>query len=175
MYLISLYFDENTSRIIQKYINQIAKETGNSYMVDKKVLPHITISSFETDDENEAIQALYSVEKHIKRGVIQWVTVGTLMPYVIYIAPVLNEYLHNMSVNINSAIEKIDGVTISKYYKPFQWLPHTTLGKTLDKEQMQKAFKIMQNQFGVFEGKVTKIGLAKTNPYGDIMAIELKV
>ena len=53
-------------------------------------------------------------------------------------------------------------------YQPFQWLAHTTIGKTLTREQMQAAFVVLQNSFVPFEGRVIKIGLAKTNPYTEI-------
>ena len=174
MYLISIYFDDNTNKIIQQYINQIAKQTGNMFMLDKKVPPHITISSFETSNENKAVEILNDVAKSLSQGTLQWVTVGTFMPYVIYMAPVLNEYLHNISVAIYDKMNQLEDVNISKYYRPFQWFPHTTIGKKLTKEQLQEAFRVIQNQFGMFSGTVTKIGLAKTNPYNDVALFELK-
>ena len=51
MYTITIYFDEKTNRTIQNYINQIAKVTGNMYMLDNNVPPHITLSAFDTKNE----------------------------------------------------------------------------------------------------------------------------
>ena len=68
----------------------------------------------------------------------------------------------------------IENIKISPYYRPFQWLPHTTLGKKLSKDEMRAAFETLQNSFGMFSGEVVKIGLAKTNPYRDIMNWNLK-
>lgn len=174
MYLISIYFDERTNSIIQQHMNMIAKATGNTYMLDDDVPPHITISSFETDNEEKAIEVLEHLTNKISTGIIQWVAVGAFMPYVIYITPVLNEYLHSISEKVYEELHEHQHVSVSKYYRPYQWLPHTTLAKKLTKEQMQKAFEVMQNQFGVFEGIVTQIGLAKTNPYRDIVLFKLK-
>ena len=53
MYTISIYFDEKSNKTIQQYINQIAKLTGNTYMVDEQVPPHITLSAFDTKKELE--------------------------------------------------------------------------------------------------------------------------
>ena len=50
MYHISLYFDEKTNKIIQQYINLIAKKSGNTYMLDNQVPPHITLSAFDTQN-----------------------------------------------------------------------------------------------------------------------------
>ena len=168
MYLISIYFDEETNKTIQDYINQVADKTGNTFMTDGNVPPHITISAFETKNEEQVIKALEKVASRIKSGQLQWVSVGQFFPYVIYLTPVLNEYLHSMSQEIYVSLKDIDDTEISPYYRPFQWLPHTTIGKKLSQEEMQIAFEILQKNFAMFRGRVTKIGLAKTNPYQDI-------
>ena len=175
MYLISIYFDEVTNRKIQGYIDAVAKHTGNTYMIDGKVPPHITISSIEAkeDKESEIILQLKDCVKQLARGKLQWVSVGTFLPYVLYLTPVLNEYLHGISSRIYESLKEIEDINISKYYRPFQWLPHTTIGKKLSQEEMKKAFAVMQKQFAPFSGTVTKIGLARTNPYGDIVIFEL--
>lgn len=173
MYLVSIYFDEKTNKKIQQYINKVAEKTGNAYMLDGNVPPHITISAFETQNEETAIEKLEGVVKNLKRGKLQWVSVGQFFPYVLYIAPVLKEYLHEMSVTLYDTLVQMEGVKISPYYKPFGWIPHSTIGKKLSKEEMQVAFEVMQDSFGVFEGEVVKIGLAKPNPHHDIVSWDL--
>ncbi len=175
MYLVSIYFDEKTNKKIQRYINQVAEKTGNTFMLDGKVPPHITVSAFETQEEDKVIRVLEDEAKKLSGGQLIWASVGQLLPYVIYAAPVLNQYLHEMSMSIYHALEKVKGIQISPYYQPYQWLPHTTIGKTLTKEQMRTAFEVMQNSFGVFEGQVVRIGLAKPNPHRDIRSWELFV
>ena len=39
---------------------------------------------------------------------------------------------------------------------------------------MQISFAVLQEQFTVFSGTVTKIGLAKTNPYTELALFSLK-
>ena len=43
MYLISAYFDEHTTRQLQRFIDAVAQNTGNTYMIDNNVPPHLTI------------------------------------------------------------------------------------------------------------------------------------
>lgn len=173
MYLVSVYFDEKTNRRIQGFINKVAEASGNYFMLDGKVPPHITVSAFETRDEEKAAALLGEAVKNLKRGTLQWASVGQFFPYVIYAAPVLNEYLHNMSACIYEVLSKENDVEISSYYRPFQWLPHTTLGKKLSKEEMKSAFETLQTSFGMFSGEVVRIGLAKTNPYREIINFDL--
>lgn len=174
MYLISLYFDEKTNYKIEQLIKKTAEKSGNMFMIDGKVPPHITVSAFETKQEKDVIIKLEEYAQGTKKGNLQWVSVGTFLPHVIYISPVLNEYLHTMSEDIFETLNGIDDTIISKYYRPFQWLPHTTIGKTLSGEEMKKAFEVLQEQFAVLTGTVTKIGLAKTNPYEELALFSLK-
>ncbi len=175
MYLVSIYFDEKANKIIQNHINKVAEKTGNHFMIDGNVPPHITISAFETKQEAKVIETLEAVVYKLSRGQLQWAFVGEFFPYVIYLAPVLNEYLHSMSKTIYDSVVEIEDTKISPYYRPFQWLPHTTIGKKLSKEEMKSAFEVLQNDFAMFSGTVTRIGLAKTNPYTELINWELKI
>lgn len=168
MYLISIYFDEKTNNQIQSYMKQVAKQTGNHFMLEGNVPPHITISALETRNEQQVVATLDRTVASMKKGTLQWVSVGQFLPHVIFITPVLSEYLHGLSQNIYDSLQSVEGVSVSPVYQPFQWMPHTTIGKKLSKEEMKLAFETMQGSFGMFDGEVVEIGLAKTNPYRDI-------
>ena len=174
MYLVSIYFDEKTDKKIQQYIDKVAECTGNTFMLDGSVPPHITISAFETQNEKAVIEALERAVARLRQGTLEWGSVGQFFPYVIFLIPVLNEYLHEISAIVNDELSNTNGIKISPYYRPFQWLPHTTIAKKLTKEQMQTAFEVLQNSFGMFEGEVVRIGLAKPNPHHDIATWELR-
>lgn len=173
MYLISVYFDEKTNRILQRYMDQIAEKTGNTFMTCHHVPPHMTISAIEARNVEVLLAPFSKLQGTIEKGVIQFVSVGQLFPYVLYATPVLNDYLQGLSHQIYQSIKDIPETSISKYYQPMSWLPHVTLGKTLTKEQMQIAFAVMQDSFQPFEATVTEIGLAKVNPHEDIIRFEL--
>ena len=142
-------------------------------MVDNSVPPHMTISAFETLHEKEVIEVLNGVLLKIKRNKIKWVAVGTF-PTVIFVQPVLNEYLHNISSIIYESIASIPDTKVSRFYRPFSWLPHVTIAKQLSEEQMRKAFDLLQKSFSVFEGEIVRIELSKKNPYCVIASWELK-
>lgn len=190
MYHVSIYFDEKTEERLSQIIESVAKRSGNTFMTDNGVPPHITVCAFQCDDVTfESVkEGLDKVCLTTKAGEIYFAGVGQFTPDVMYVTPVLNEYLHGLTTAFNEAVNEALKDTIkdtiketvnaaydmeallrvSKYYRPFQWLPHVTVAKTLDKEQMLAAFEVMQNTWGAFSGKVIKIGLAKTNPYRSI-------
>lgn len=174
MYLISIYFDQMTDNRIRSFMKQIAKHTQNTAMLDGNVPPHITIIGFQTDSEAQARKIFEQITGKVSTGTVHWVSVGIFLPHVLYIAPVLNEYLHRISTIIYKEVTVSESVLPNVRYRPFTWMPHATLAKTLTREQMQKAFEVMQHQFGPFKSSVVKIGLAKTNPYTDLEVFELK-
>ena len=155
-------------------MNQIAAKTGNSFMTENHVPPHLTISSLETRNGELLIPYVEELRDRLMQGSIQFVSVGMFFPYVVYLTPVLNEYLQEMSGKVYAAVNGVPEVKVNRFYQPMQWLPHITLGKKLTKEQMQTSFGIMQDGFTPFEGTITAIGLAKTNPHEDILRIGLK-
>lgn len=156
MYLISLYFDEKTNRTLSRLIHKIADQTGNTFMTDHNVPPHMTISSIEARSPEALLPAFQSLEGKLQKGSIRIVTVGQLLPYVFYASPVLNSYLQEMTETIYEVIKDIPETTVSKVYRPYQWLPHITLGKTLTREQMQLAFQVAQENFQPITATVEK-------------------
>ena len=169
MYLVSIYFDEKTNETIRKYIERVAEKTGNTFMIDGKVPPHITVGAFETKAPHEKlVKVLSSVLENICVDSVQLASIGTFQTTSIFLAAVYNEYLHEMCKSICEVLESVDNTIIRKNYQPFHWLPHVTIGKTLSKEQQLAAFEELQKSFGPLEASVVKIGLSKTNPYMDI-------
>lgn len=174
MYLVSLYFDAKTDNKIRNLIKLVARKSGNLFMIEEKVPPHITIAAIESKDEAQLVECLHGICDQLEQGQITWGSVGTFLPYVIYIAPILNQYLHEVSVQFNSKLATLDGVKLRQNYQPFSWIPHTTIAKKMSPEEMRVAFEVLQTSFGVMEGNVVRIGLAKTNPYREVASWKLK-
>ena len=174
MYLISIYFDESTELKIRSYMKQIAKHTKNTAMLDGNVPPHITIGAFRTESEMEAREIFRNIAKQISKGQVHWVTIGSFLPGVIYISPILNEYLQQLLDIYKREADQKERIWVDRRYQLYSWVPHTTLGKKLTKEELLTAFEVLQNQFAPFTGEAVKIGLAATNPYRDLEICELK-
>ena len=171
MYLISAYFDENTNKILKHLQQRIADKTGNDFMIRNNVMPHLTISAIEEKVCRGKLQPLE--EKSVANNTINIVSVGQLFPRVIYAAPVLNEYMMKLSISIYNEFATIPETNISKFYQPYSWMPHITLGKCLDKEQMRQAFAVLQDLFMPIDGWIAKIGLSTVNPYREVLSVEL--
>ena len=104
MYLVSVYFDDKSNKIISDYINKIAQKTGNTFMTDNHVPPHLTIMSVEAREEDKLTEVMGKLERYLTKGQIQLVSVGVLLPYVLYVTPVLNLYLEDISPTFPSPL-----------------------------------------------------------------------
>lgn len=173
MYLISIYFDKDTEKRINSMMQHVADAIGNTFMQDNQVPAHITVAAVETKQEDVLISRMEELVERLNGGNIQFVSIGSFGSKVIFIQPVLNEYLHNLSKQIAQELNSMDDTIPSPYYKPFHWLAHASIAKHLNKSQMQQAFSVLQNEFVPMEGKVVRIGVAKTNPHRDIKLWEL--
>lgn len=173
MYLISIYFDKQTNKTMQWYIDKIAEKTNNHFMIENRVPPHMTIAAIEARNVNVLKPVFETLNGKLYSGSMKVVSVGQLFPYVMYATPVLNQELFELSEEVYSTFFDIPEIKMSEYYKPFSWLPHITLGKTLDKVQMQKAFQAMQESFVPFTAQYNEIGMAKVNPHEDVARFKL--
>ncbi len=72
MYLISVYFDDKSNKIISNYINKIAQKTGNTFMTDNHVPPHLTIMSVEAREEKKLTEVMEQLERSLTKGHISW-------------------------------------------------------------------------------------------------------
>ena len=162
MYQVTLFFDQKTETILQNYINTVAEASGNWFMVENKVPPHMTIAAFDAPND-EIAKKVWEKMKTFQEGEVQLVSIGGFLPYVLNIQVVYNSYLHALS----SAISEImtGEVLSSKYYQPFQWMPHVTIAKKLESDQLQKGFCVLAKSFQPLTGKVVDMQLTKMNPY----------
>lgn len=173
MYLVSAYFDEHANKKLQRYIDEIGRVTGNTFMLDNNVPPHLTLAAVEARTGDELIDSFAKVADSAQPGKIIIPTVGQLLPYVMYAGVVLNDYLINMQRDFLTEIGYLKDCSINRFYQQNAWLPHITLGKTLSKEQMQLAFGVLQKSFSPLEARIVELGLADTNPHEDLLRVDI--
>ncbi len=63
---------------------------------------------------------------------------GTFFPNVLYLSPVLNTYLQELSEKVYKELLRIADARVHKCYRPMQWVPHATIGKTSKKRCLQR-------------------------------------
>lgn len=104
MYLITAYFDDSTNKKLQHLMDGVADCSGNAFMKEHGVPPHLTISAFETRRPDGLIPAMEYLNERRLQGEVQFVSVGVFLPYVMYVTPVLGAYLHGLAVEVHDAV-----------------------------------------------------------------------
>ena len=119
--------------------------------------PHITVCYFMADKPDIAIKLIDEKYKTFCTGGIVWPAFGAFSTSVVYIAPILNEYLLRICTEFNALLD--DKVKLIDYYRPFSWMPHTTLATKLTTEQFYKAFFAVSSKFTPMTGTATALSL----------------
>ncbi|MCF0230030.1 MAG: hypothetical protein HUJ76_10120 [Parasporobacterium sp.] len=172
MYLISAYFDVKSEKILKKYIDRISAASGNTFMTDNNVPPHITISAVDARSAEVLFDSFIRIQESFIPGKITVPAIGQLLPYVLYAAPVMNRYISSLSSLVYEAIKDIPETSVSRLYIPGNWMPHITLAKKLTHDQHKAALSVMLEHFMPMEAEICRLGLAKVNPHEDVMIIE---
>jgi len=168
-YAVVLYFDEKIEEKIKSLIRKIANKTGNKYMVDNKIPPHITISLFQYNGKIDTVMEI--IENNISlfnRNNIVIASIGIFNPSVLFIAPVINDYLLDLNKKVNKVININDEILLDKNYMENQWIPHISLGVKLNENELISGIKILVESFKILDIGIDRVGFAKCNPYKDI-------
>jgi len=174
MYLISAYFDEETDRRIKGIISRIEKATGNEFISRNKIPPHITLSSLDHKNEAGLVECMNALGNELYSGDVYFVSAAQFLPSVMYISPLMDKYLFESSMTFFSRLSMIEGIKLSRKYRPYSWIPHITIAKHMNKFEMCRAFEVIQDCFEPFRGRICEVGLAKSKPYKDILRLKLK-
>ena len=80
-YTVSLHFEQAVNEIIFNTMTSIADQTGNDFMIQNKVPPHVTIGAFHgrKETEDKLIQIVEEFTKKQGSGVVRFFEVGNFI------------------------------------------------------------------------------------------------
>ena len=173
-YAVTLEFDRETQNRIQELIDEVAKATGCDYMKQSKIPPHVTVSALVSDNEETLLTEMESIAEAMNKGVIWFANIGVFNPFVIYLGPVMNEFLQNTCCTVNERLLKYAEVGNRGRYLPNQWVPHAGIAVKLTPEALKEAFAIVQEKFSAFSATAEKIVFCRAEPYEELRSWNLK-
>lgn len=167
-YAIVLYFDDTTNKVIGNMIERAATLSGNNYMLDIGIPPHVTLGCFFSDDQANLHERVESFAKGVAPFEVTFHSIGAFEPYVLFASPVKDERLTRLNALLHESLLNRYEPAENANYLPDRWMPHCSLAVRLDEEQFAKA-KAIESEIDLpFTALVTKIALAKCNPYNEI-------
>ena len=77
-YAVSLHFTHDVNEIITSAVKAIAEVTGNNFIIENKIPPHVTIGAFHAAKENETklIKKVEDFTKSQKAGIVRFTKIG---------------------------------------------------------------------------------------------------
>lgn len=162
-YAVVLYFDNETDNIIRQYMSLAADVSGNRYMMDNHIPPHITVAAFSVDDVVPVLSEMLGLEGKIAQGGIVLESVGSFSPNVIYLQPSLDSYLMMAAIEVRQALSRI--VALDPLYTPPRWFPHVSLAVKLTQAEHNEALAAVRERFEPISGGVVRLGIMKCNPF----------
>lgn len=155
-------------------IDEVARVTGCDYMKQSKIPPHVTVSGLVSDNEAALLQEMEKIAESMTKSFVWFANIGVFNPLVIYLGPVMNEFLQNTCRVVNERLLKYADVGNKGQYLPNQWVPHAAIAVKLTPAALKEAFTVVQEKFSAFGATAEKIVLARCEPYEELKSWELK-
>lgn len=182
-YAITLYFDPATTNSIRTLTRDLAAITKNDYMIENSVPPHLTLGMFHAEDSKlENLKSLFSDFVNIVKAdseendfPLSFAGPDNFLDKVIFLKPTddcrpllahLNKLLHKLFL---PAFEPAD----NRNYLPENWVPHVALAVKLNHQAFEKGMEFLKSAQKTISGHCVQIGLARCNPYTQVIDIEL--
>lgn len=172
-YAVTLEFDKETENKIQEMIDEVARVTGCDYMKQSKIPPHVTVSALVSDNEAAQLSEMENIAASMQKDSVFFANIGVFNPLVIYLGPVMNEFLQDTCRTVNERLLQYASVGNKGQYLPNQWVPHTAIAVKLTPETLKEAFAIVQEKFSAFEATAERIVLARAEPYEELKSWKL--
>ncbi|MBR6644022.1 MAG: 2'-5' RNA ligase family protein [Lachnospiraceae bacterium] len=173
-YAVTLEFDKETEHKLREMMDEVARVTGCDYMKRCNIPPHVTVCCLEGDNDAALLAEMEQLAASMNKGLIRFAYIGVFNPLVIYLGPVMNEFLQNTCRTVNERLLQYAEVGNKGNYLPNQWVPHAGIAVKLTPEALKEAFAIVQEKFSAFEATAERIVLVSAEPYEVLRSWELK-
>ena len=174
-YAVSLHFSQKVNEIIISTLQAIADKTGNSFMIENKIPPHITIGAFHAAREEEAklLQLVEDFAKEQKAGTVQFSEAGNFNGKVLFLKPEKNLFLSEINNALHSLLLPEFEKAENGYYLPDIWFPHTTLATRLNQSQFSAAEEIAKQITLPLEAAIDELAVYQCSPFFELKKYKL--
>jgi len=165
MYLITAYFDIETSRTINELIQEAEKASGNDFMTANNIPPHLTLLQFQSKAGAEKIistfenSIFHSNSNHVSFNEIQ-----SNIPHIVCVPVNKDAGLSEANEILSEAFSALNETIINPYYLPQKYYPHVSLSKRLDDFQLKKVKNFLRGKVVLQQGKIERIVLTEGKP-----------
>ena len=136
---IILGFDEESTTILNRVFKKLKEGKFNSYY--QLVVPHITLTSYENIDLQEAMERLKQLSNNVNPFRIQFSSFGYFPSEqgVLFLNPIANIELLDIQQKVFDLFEGFPDDN-----SPKTWVPHCTLATDIPRKKIGKAIDIVK-------------------------------
>ena len=168
MFQLFLMFDENTNQKLSFYTEQVENRLHQNYLRKNHIPFHLTMATYKTIDENKFIKKADDLFNNYYNQELYFVSIGCFQKSMLYLLPVYNDFLNQLIMDIHQQLKQYGCISKNNRYLPYHFVPHVSLIRKMNEEQINIAFSLLNHYFEPFYSKVTHVVLAQTRPYKEI-------
>jgi len=168
-YAVIVYFDHKSEGKIRRIQNEVSRVTGNTYLSDNKILPHITLSLFSKESYQEILEDLAAFASELRDVSVSLSSIGIFnsSPAVVNLLPVVSDEL----IRIHTSLTGILSQHISDfdpYYERADWVPHCAVAVNINPNELTGAIETTCSLFTPMTCTFSTLSLVECNPYSKI-------
>ena len=174
-YAVSLHFSQKVNEIITSTSKAIADKTGNRFVIENKIPPHITIGAFHAARKEEAklLRLVEEFARGQKAGKVQFSEVGDFNGKVLFLRPEKNTFLSEINKELHTRLLPEFEKAENGYYLPDIWFPHTTLATRLNQSQFSAAKEIAKKITLPLEVAIEELAVYQCSPFLELKTLKL--
>ena len=174
-YAISLHFPPDVNEIITSAVKSISELTGNTFILEKKIPPHVTIGAFHAakEDEEKLLYIIEDFSKNQAAGLVQFSGIGNFNKKVLFLKPEKDGFLSKINSELHTILLPQFEKAENGYYLPEIWFPHTTLATRLNQSNYSKAQEIARQIPLPLEANINEIAVYQCSPFAEIRKFSL--
>lgn len=174
-YAVSLHFSQKVNDIVISTLQAIADKTGNRFMIENKIPPHITIGAFHAArEEAKLLQLVEEFAQGQKAGTVQFSEVGDFNGKVLFLKPEKNLFLSKINKELHTLLLPEFEKAENGYYLPDIWFPHTTLATRLNQNEFSAAKEIAKQISLPLEADIEELAVYQCSPFLELKKYSLK-
>jgi len=168
-YAVIVYFDHVSEGKIRRIQSEVSRVTGNTYLSDNRILPHITLSLFSKESFQEILEDLASFAPELRDISVSLSSIGVFnsTPAVVNLLPVVSDeliYIHeNLAEKLSRHISDFN-----PYYERANWVPHCAVAVNIAPDELTGAIETTCRLFTPMACKFSTLSLVECNPYSKV-------
>lgn len=169
-YAVLIYFDHASEQAIRKIQDEVGRVSGNTYLTDNKIYPHITLSIFSKDDYQDLALDLASFTDQLCDIKFSLTSIGIFnsTPAVLNLLPVVTEDLTRIHKNLHDLLSSRISA-FNPYYEQANWVPHCALAVNVAPGELTGAVEAACSLFAPITCRAFALSLVECSPYREIM------